>query len=253
MKHFTLILLLTFAAGMILFVFVPLSYMALGKMENPLAIKPISAFDDQNQLFGGRAGATNQTLDCTDPIQSLEEHVRDAHLSKDGDESIVSSDFYKLNIVLEKPVEDWQYTKGALEDEVASFVYDDAIVHILARSAVSKCNSVSSKIFDDFHKKTSGVEYFSSRIYLNQGKSIGLTRSTLRLKGEGSIGGEDYFWYMLDEEFHNVNEKPVVTIWYSTRIGRTEYWFAFTTFKGNEGNLNSIATDILENTKFRKF
>ncbi len=230
----------------ILFVLVPLSFMALGKIENPFAFEPISAFADKEEL-------AKRIVDCTNPEQSLEAHVRDAALARDEEESSIESTFYKFIINLEAPVVDWQYTKGVLDDEVASFVYKDVIVNILARTSVSKCSGTAKEVFENFHEETSGVEYFSSNTYLTQGAPIGLTRSTLRSHGQGGVGDADYYWYLLDEEFVNLSSKPIVTIWYSTRVGRIEYWFAFRTFQENEQNLNKVAEEVLEGIEFLKF
>ncbi len=246
MKPLTPFILIAIAVLVILFVLVPLVYIGLGKIENPLAINGAS-------VIGAGDAISKNLINCNDPKVSLEAHVKDAHLIRDDEESIINSDFYKLTVSLEEPVVDWQYTNGTLADEVASFVYKETIVNVLARTSVPKCNNKAQEIFEDFHEKTSGVEYFSSPIYLAQGKPLGLTQSVLRTHGQGEVGNIDYHWYLLDEEFSSLSNRPVVTIWYSTRVGRTEYWFAFRTFKENEDDLNKIAEEVLENTEFRKF
>ncbi len=246
MRLATPIILIVIAVLIILFVFVPLAFIALGKIENPLAIQPNTSLLDN-------VSSDKNSPNCTDPKQSLEAHVRDVHLTREDEESSINSDFYKLAINLEEPVVDWQYTNGALPDEVASFVYKDVIVNMLARSSVSKCNTKAGQIFENFHEKTLGVEYFSSTVYMQQGSPIGLTKSVLRNHGKSEINDIDFYWYLLDEEFSNMSSRPIVTIWYSTRVGRIEYWFAFRTLKENENNLNTVAEEVLENTEFRKF
>ncbi len=244
--------------ALILFVMVPLAYVAVGRIANPFSLDSVTTANLSNT--SGRRGMVEalaekdtKAIDCTAPLQSLEPHVRDARLMRDGQSSTIKSEFYKLNIALEEPIVDWQYTKEVLSDEVASFVYKDVIVNTMARTAKPECTRQAATIYKDFHTKGQAVEYFSSRVYLDLGKPIGLTSAVLRNYGDASMNGNNYYWYMLDEQFGALSDKPVVTIWYSTRVGRTEYWFAFRTFKAQEGKLNDIAEEVLDSVEFLKF
>lgn len=276
------ILILTIA--LILFVLVPAAYIFLGKVNNPLAITPmdgiVPTYDTNGRTITASASTKTSTANETSGIlglwkrmsnqggsalgntasvanaidcgtrQSYESASRDAKLTRDEEKSIIKSDAYKYTFTLPAPIYDWDYTKGSLVDESASFVYKDTIVNVLARTTKIECNTIASKLYKNFHEKNGAVEYFSSRTYTEQGKSLSLTKAILRTFGKGDVNGTEYFWYLLDEEYNNDSAKAVVTMWYSTRIGRTEYWFAFRTTKDNEENLNPIAEEVLENVEF---
>lgn len=250
------IIVIIIAAVLILFVMIPAAFIALGKLANPLKIDSTTTTSlNNNQLAGAIFTNTNQKnqVDCTNPLIALEPHIHDATYDRQNDESVIASSFYKMRITLEDPIVDWQYTNLALEDEVASFVYKDTIVNIYARSSVADCNSKAKTAYADFHEKTKAVEMFSSPKYRELGKPIGLTDSVFREHGQSEVGDTDYYWYLLDEVFGTKTDKPVATIWYSTRIGRIEYWFAFRTFKEHESSLNSVAEEVLDSIEFEKF
>lgn len=202
---------------------------------------------------------------CANPATSLKPHVRDATLGREsgrGDqrdgaaaESIVSSDAHGLTMRLRGPVTDWQYTSangssGGMEDELASFTYDNLIVNVLARESASQCVKPAEKNFKDFHMSTAATEYFSSPIYINQGRPIGLESATLRTFGKGTIDDNLYYWYLLDETYAGFENRPVVTLWYSTYQSGREFWIAFRTYKAEEGGLNQKAEAILEDVSF---
>lgn len=266
------LLIIVLAIVLILFVLVPAAFIFLGKVGNPLAIGPIDGITPQYTNNGNGAVQHTQvaaagglaslwkitdtkarTINCESRTEAYEPHVRDATLKRNGEKSIVSSDTYTYRLTLPQPVYDWAYTKGSLLDESASFVYGNTIINILARTAKTECNQVAAKIYKDFHNKNGGVEYFSSRTYLEQNAPLGLTKAILRTSGDGEVGGTDYYWYILDEEYNNDPQKAVTTIWYSARINRTEYWFAFRIPKAMESDLNKAAEDVLERIDFNTF
>lgn len=250
------ILLITFAIALILFVMIPAAFIALGKLQNPLKIDRALGYgagDTRSQTASAIFNNQKNEIDCTNPMIALEAHMKDATYDRLDDESVIESAFYKLRIALEDPLVDWQYTHLTLDDEVASFVYKDTIVNVFARTSTESCNTKAKRSYADFHKETKAVEMFASPTYLERGRSLGLTEAIFRAHGQSEIGDVDYYWYLLDEVFGTKTDKPIATIWYSTRIGRTEYWFAFRTFKQNEPSLNSVAEEVLENTEFEKF
>jgi hypothetical protein len=207
----------------------------------------------------GGASLSNLEIACAIPAKSLESHMRDATLTRNGEESTVKSKKYDVEINLDVPVVDWQYTEGKLDNELASFVYKDVIVNVLARKSTALCSTITKNTFDTFHTDGKGVEYFSSRAYLNLGKPIGLIRAVFRIHGEREIDGNQFYWYIIDETFtlgsnaQNQVQTELVTIWYTTHIGRNEYWFAFRTLKKDEDNLNKTAIEFIEQTAFLKF
>ena len=274
MKQFLIILL---AICIVLFVLIPLAYISLGKMPNPWEIapttnynpsfseasstsrEPLAETDILSRVFGGtysKLGSSNRNPICTNPATSLEPHIRDAKLSRLGgadakdQRSTVTSDFYNLTLTLDGPVTDWQYTNGSMEDELASFTFDNLIVNILSRTSVGDCVAIAEKNFKEFHTSSASTEYFSSPIYINQGKPIGLQSATLRTFGQSKIGGHAYYWYLMDEVYGSFKDRPVVTMWFSTYIGGNEFWFAFRTYKADESRLNAAAEEILGNARF---
>ncbi len=275
MKHFLIIIL---AICIVLFVLVPLAYISLGRMPNPWEIAPTTNYnpsyastsasrgpsaetDVLARVFGGTYAKLRSGKDpekCTNPATSLAPHVRDAKLMREGasdagdepGDSIVSSAAYKLSVRVPGPVTDWQYTAGAMEDEVASFTFDNIIVNILARNTVKECIGAAEEGFRDFHEGSAASEYFSSAVYVGQGKPIGLESAALRTLGKGKVSGHQYYWYLLDEEYAGFEDRPVVTIWYSTYIAGTEYWFAFRTYRALGSDLNAKAEDILDGVRF---
>jgi hypothetical protein len=290
MSKFLPVLVIILAICVVLFVLIPLAYMVMGKIPNPWEIGPTTTYnpayssayaqpgagtssgtastepDVLKRIFGGayaKLGSSNRNPICMDPATSLSPHMRDATLRRGGDvndvnganqQSIVSSDTYHMSMTLPGAVTDWQYTDGALEDELASFTYDNLIINILARSSVSDCVRTAEKTFGDFHESNQATEYFSSPVYMNQGKPIGLESATLRTSGKGEISGRQYYWYMMDETYAGFENRPVVTIWYSTYVntalGGTEFWFAFRTYKVYEEDLNKKAEGVLGGVGF---
>lgn len=282
------ILILILAISVVLFVLVPLSYIALGKIDNPWEINNTGIYTPRNNAAsvsgalagGGSTGATSGTVTggtastepdvlkrifgpvyanlgksdrdtyCSDPAKSLEPHKRDAILGRDDETSIISSDMYNLSLELEKSLTDWNYTNGSLEDELISFTSDNLIINILARTTIPDCRTFIKGKFEDFHTKNSSIEYFSSPTYASQGRSLGLQSATLRTFGDDSIGDQDYYWYLLDETYTKFPDRPIATLWYSTYVHGTEYWFAFRTYKIYEGGLRQKAEDILETAVF---
>ncbi len=271
MKQFLIILL---AICIVLFVLIPLAYISLGKMPNPWEIapttnynpsfseasttsqKPSTETDILTRVFGGtysKLGSSNRNPICTNPETSLEPHMRDAKLARTNDKdmrSTVTSDFYSLSLDLDGPVTDWQYTNGSMEDELASFTFDNLIINILARASVGDCISIAEKNFKEFHTSNASTEYFSSPIYIAQGKPIGLQSATLRTFGNSKIAGHTYYWYLMDEVYGGFKDRPVVTMWFSTYVDGNEFWFAFRTYKADESNLNPKAEEILGNARF---
>lgn len=270
LKH-TLLIFLSIA--LVLFVFIPAAYIFLGKLSNPFVIQSKSAFDESTygSLSANSRGALGTAsgnlvksddgkdfIDCSIPRQSLAPHIRDAKLMRNGEESIVSSQAYAFTMPLSGPVLDWQYTNGSLEDEVASFVYGNTILNIMARSSVPECERQVAGVFTSFHEQNTAVEYFSSKTYVTQGKSIGLVNATLRTHGQSKIGGHTYYWYILDEQFARPtaadpnSRMDITSMWFSTRTNGTEYWFAFRTAKIDEDDLNPLAEEILGDIEFEK-
>lgn len=289
MKQFLIILL---AICIVLFVLIPLAYMSLGKIPNPWeftpntnynptyaggsqagagngnatggaagsqdSLKPSTNTDILSRVFGGsysKLGSSNRNPVCADPATSLVGHVRDAKLGRvsgSDKQSMVTSDFYNLSMVLDGPVTDWQYTNGSkyglMEDELASFTYDNLIVNILARTSADECVSIAQKNFKEFHTSSASTEYFSSPIYINLGKPIGLQSATLRTFGKSDINDHVYYWYLMDEAYAGFANRPVVTMWFSIYADGVEYWFAFRAYKAEEKGLNAKAEEILEQT-----
>jgi hypothetical protein len=266
MKQFLIIIL---AICLVLFVLVPLAYMSMGRIPNPWEIAPTTNYnpayssstpqstetDILTRVFGGSYAKLDQANPCSNPSSSLEPHIRDATLSREGNASIISSASYDMSMRLDGPVTDWQYTSAngakGMEDELASFTYGNLIVNILARSSVGPCIKVAGENFKNFHTGNASAEYFSSSIYINQGRPIGLRSATLRTFGKGEIDDTQYYWYLLDETYSGFEDRPVVTLWYSTYIRGREFWFAFRTYKAEEGGLNAKAEGILENITFQ--
>lgn len=257
------IIVILIAVAMVFFVMVPLAYMAMGRIANPFSfdLGGIASKNISNVRNGG-ASVSNLETTCATPAKSLLPHTRDAILSRDGEESTIKSKVYDLEINLDVPVVDWQYTEGKLDNELASFVYKDVIVNILARKSNALCSVLAKNKFNTFHTEGKGVEYFSSRAYLNLGKPIGLARAVFRTHGEREVDGNQFYWYIVDETFSlgtnsanikNSAQTELVTIWYTTHIGRNEYWFAFRTLKEDEDNLNKTAIEFIEQTAFLKF
>lgn len=195
-----------------------------------------------------------KTIDCKNPNESFELPVRDAQLFRKGEKSIVSSEMYHYNITMPAPIYDWQYTNGVLTNESASFVYDEKIINILARKSKVDCNNVAQTIYKKFHTKNDAVEYFSSQIYLDQGRNIGLTEAVLNTIGIEKIKGHTFYWYTLDEKFKNSPPQIVSTIWFSTRVGRTEYWFVFRGYKNDSlflrTSLDEFAKKFIKSVQF---
>lgn len=284
MKQFLIILL---AICIVLFVLIPLAYMSLGKIPNPWEFTPTTNYnpayapggvnggnaggqeagggtttnvepstntDILSRVFGGsysKLGSSNRNPVCADPATSLVGHVRDAKLGRangTSQQNIVSSDFYNLSMVLDGPVTDWQYTNGSMEDELASFTFNNLIVNILARTSADECISIAQKNFKEFHTSSASTEYFSSPIYINLGKPIGLQSASLRTFGKSSINDHTYYWYLMDETYAGFANRPVVTMWFSTYADGVEYWFAFRAYKAEEKGLNAKAEEILEQT-----
>ncbi len=257
------IIVILIAVAMVFFVMVPLAYMAMGRIANPFSfdLGGIASKNISNVRNGG-ASISNLETTCATPTKSLLPHTRDATLSRDGEESTIKSKTYDLEINLDVPVVDWQYTEGKLDNELASFVYKDVIVNVLARKSTTLCSVIAKNKFNTFHTDGKGVEYFSSRAYLNVGKPIGLAGAVLRTHGEREVEGNQFYWYIIDETFSlsanganttNPSQTELVTIWYTTHIGRNEYWFAFRTLKENEDHLNKTAIEFIEQTAFLKF
>ncbi len=277
MKHFLIIIL---AICIVLFVLVPLAYMSLGRIANPWEIAPTTNYnptysagtsstargsspetDVLTRVFGGTyaklSAADRATNPCADPASSLSPHVRDAALARDGEDSIVSSATYGIVMRLDGPVTDWQFTSanpaygssGGMEDELASFTYGNLIVNVLARSSIDACVKVAGDRFSEFHTSGASTEYFSSPVYVGQGRPIGLRSATLRTLGKKKIDGNQYYWYLLDESYAGFENRPVVTRWYSTYVHGREFWFAFRTYKDEEGGLDEKAEAILEHTQ----
>lgn len=250
MKH---IIAITVAIALILFVLVPAAFIFLGKVGNPLALTAMSGLTPQYRTSNGvvnNYATTTKSIDCTDERVSYEPHVRDAELTRDDEKSIISSDVYNYKLVLPAPIYDWDYTHGGLQDESVSFVYKETIINILARTSNIDCNTIASKVYKNFHTKNEAVEYFSSRTYVDQGKAIGLQKAVLETYGTETIGDRDYHWYLLEEYYQNTPDHIVATKWYSTRIGRTEYWFAFRAFKEISDQVNDTAHEVLEEIEY---
>lgn len=254
------IIVILIALAMVFFVMVPLAYMAMGRIANPFSfdLGNIASKNISNVRNGGASLTTLETT-CANTSKSLEPHLRDAVLTRDGEDSTIKSKEYDIEINLDAPVVDWQYTEGKLDNELVSFVYNDVIINILARKSTALCATVTKNKFETFHQEGKGVEYFSSRAYLNLGKPIGLNRAVFRTHGERELGGNTFYWYIMDEVFtvgtntQGQKQAELVTIWYTTHVGRNEYWFAFRTLKEDEENLNKTAIQFLESTAFLKF
>ena len=154
MKQFLIIIL---AICLVLFVLVPLAYMSLGRIPNPWEIAPTTNYnpayssstkqsaepDVLTRVFGGSYAGLDAAKPCSNPSTSLVPHMRDATLSREGSDSIISSATYDMTMRLDGPVTDWQYTStngangsySGMEDELASFTYGD----VSERSNVPLC------------------------------------------------------------------------------------------------------------------
>lgn len=228
--------------------------MSMGRIPNPWEIGPTTNYNPAYSSGTSSAGRTSNP--CIDPATSFMPHVRDATLTREtSGSSIISSDTYNMSMRLDGPVTDWQYTSAngarGMDDELVSFTYDNLIVNILARSSENQCIKVAGDNFKDFHTSNESAEYFSSPVYINQGRPIGLRSATLRTFGKGEINDNLYYWYLLDETYSGFENRPVVTLWYSTYIRGREIWFAFRTYRTEEGGLNAKAERILESVSFQ--
>jgi hypothetical protein len=211
-----------------------------------------SIFDAWKGASGDASASDERT--CAQSATAFESPVRDAKLVRDGEQSVVSSKGYGYQVVLEGPVYDWKYTNNALKDESVSFVFDEKIIHILARSAKPECMSVAKDAYRQFHASDGGVEYFSSRTYLDEVKKIGVSRAILNTFGTEKINGKAYYWYELNEQFAANTDQSIKTMWFSVHVGRTEYWFGFSGY--DEGgvflktSLDEFARNFLKSITF---
>lgn len=250
------ILIILLVVFMVFFVLIPLAYMVLGRISNPFSFDLDTVINSNiSNIQNTRSKKDDLNLTCSNPNTSFEALVRDAVLTRDGDESTIKSKQYYFEINLDDPIVDWQYTEGKLGNEIASFVYHDTIVNFLAQKSVSDCAQLIEKQFTNFHDQGKGVEYFSSRAYLDSGKPIGLYSAVFRTHGQRDIKSRSWYWYIIDEVFMTPQntQAQITTIWYTTYIGRTEYWIAFRSLKENEDSLNERAVDILDSITFLKF
>lgn len=278
------LLIIILAICVVLFVLVPLSYIFLGRIDNPWKIGETTTYNPSyssastiprsangvsgnsnaanvaasqdliSRIFSpsyAKLGEPERKAFCANRETGLKPLTRDATLSRDGDESIISSESAHFVMSLQGPVTDWQYTNGALEDEIASFTFNNLIINALSRSSVSDCIKMAEKNFKEFHTTSSGTEYFSSPIYLNQGKPIGLQSAVLRTMGKGTIDGHLYYWYLLDEVYSGFQDRPIVTLWYSSYINGSEYWYAFRSYKSEEKDLNRKSEAVLESVDYK--